>query len=148
LDSAYHLISGKTVLFGMADTIMQPQNVFRYILDCSSPEDDVILGLFSVKRPEKFGMVDLDSTGRVHRIIDKPISTNLKYAWGCIIWRPRFSQHLHTSVNDANISDFAKIMNLAIEQGMKFRGVVVEGGDYSDLGTYEEIYDLETRYRD
>ena len=28
LDSAYHLTQGKTVFFGMADTIMQPEHVF------------------------------------------------------------------------------------------------------------------------
>ncbi|MEZ4555371.1 MAG: hypothetical protein R2851_07405 [Caldilineaceae bacterium] len=28
LDSAYHLTRGKTVCFGMADTIMQPVDVF------------------------------------------------------------------------------------------------------------------------
>ena len=29
LDSAYHLTSGKTVFFGMADTLMQPEDLFR-----------------------------------------------------------------------------------------------------------------------
>src|SRR3989304_11624 len=60
LDSAYHLVKGKTVLFGMADNIMEPKDVFRQLLDAARPEDRVILGLFPVTRPEKFGMVDFD----------------------------------------------------------------------------------------
>ena len=33
LDSAYHLTCGKTVYFGMADTIMQPTDVFAHFSD-------------------------------------------------------------------------------------------------------------------
>lgn len=147
LDSAYHLVCGKTVLFGMADTLMQPQDIFRQLLIAAAPSDQVILGLFAVTRPHKFGMVDFDASGRVHQIIDKPSQTDLKYAWGCIAWRPAFTEHLHHSVNQEGVSDFAKIMNLALAQGMPFRGVMVTDGQYADLGTYEEIADLERRYR-
>jgi dTDP-glucose pyrophosphorylase len=57
LDSAYHLTKDKTVFFGMADTIMQPTDVFKRAYAASLPEDDVILVLFSTDHPEKFGMV-------------------------------------------------------------------------------------------
>jgi glucose-1-phosphate thymidylyltransferase len=55
LDAAYHLVRGKTVLFGMADTIISPKNVFEVILNKSDPADEVILGLFYTPRPEKGG---------------------------------------------------------------------------------------------
>jgi glucose-1-phosphate thymidylyltransferase len=147
LDSAYHLVCGKTVLFGMADTLMKPSNVFRHLLDGAQAEDQVILGLFEVARPEKFGMVKFDQSGKVAYIDDKPKQTDLKYAWGCIAWKPAFTEHLHTSVNHNNISDFATIMNNAVSQGMPFRAVVIPSGEYADLGTYEEISDLEQLYR-
>lgn len=147
LDSAYHLVCGKTVLFGMADTLMQPQDIFRQLLLAAHPGDEVLLGLFTVSRPQKFGMVDMDDTGRVAKIVDKPAQTDLKYAWGCIAWRPAFTEHLHDCVNREGISDFALIMNKAIQQGMPFRGVAVPGGHYADLGTYDEIAELEQRYR-
>ena len=38
LDSAYHLVCGKTVLFGMADTLMQPQDIFRQLLLAAHPD--------------------------------------------------------------------------------------------------------------
>lgn len=147
LDSAYHLVKGKTVLFGMADTIMEPKDVFRHLLDAARPEDKVVLGLFEVTRPEKFGMVDFDREGVVRKIIDKPSETSLRYAWGCIVWLPEFTEHLHCSLYQDQISDFALIMNNAIDQGMSFRAVVLPGGKYSDLGTYEEIVELDQKLR-
>jgi glucose-1-phosphate thymidylyltransferase len=148
LDAAYHLVCGKTVFFGMADTIMQPSSVFRHLINTAQPEDQVLLGLFEVTRPEKFGMVDFDRSGRVRAITDKPKQTDLRYAWGCIAWRPAFTEHLHTAVNQQKISDFAVIMNEAIGKGMPFRGVILPSGRYADLGTYEEIVELEQKYRE
>jgi glucose-1-phosphate thymidylyltransferase len=147
LDSAYHLVKGKTVLFGMADTIIEPTDVFRRLLEAAQPEDTVVLGLFPVARPEKFGMVDFDQQGVVRRIVDKPAQTTLQFAWGCIIWRPEFTEHLHGSLSQQHIADFALIMNNAIDQGMPFRGIVLPGGKYSDLGTYEEIVELDQKLR-
>lgn len=145
LDSAFHLTQGKTVMFGMADTIMKPTNVFQQILEAMDADDQLGMGLFEVSRPEKFGMVDLDKQGRVRLIDDKPAETNLKYAWGCLVWRSAFTEHLHQSVNQQGISDFAVIMNNAIARDMPCRGVVLTDGDYTDLGTYDEIMELERK---
>lgn len=148
LDSAYHLVKGKTVCFGMADTIMQPENIFSVGLNAATPEDDVIFLLFTTKRPEKFGMVQVDEYQLVKQIIDKPQQTNLTEMWGAIIWRPRFTEFLHESVTIENISDFALIMNNAIKAGYQFRGVHIQEGVYIDLGTYEEIAELDRRFRE
>ena len=147
LDSAYHLVKGKTVCFGMADTIMQPTDVFARALDEADLEDDVILILFPTKRPEKFGMVRMNGDGRVQEIVDKPQETDLTEMWGCIIWRPRFTEYLHESVSNG-IGDFAKIMNNALTDGMQFRGVTMPAGTYIDLGTYEEIIEMDHHFRE
>jgi glucose-1-phosphate thymidylyltransferase len=148
LDSAYHLVKGKTVFFGMADTIMQPKDVFLRAYQASQPEDDAILVLFSTNHPYKFGMVQTDQNQRVLEIIDKPQKTHLQYMWGCILWRPRFTEYLHESVRKKGVSDFAQIMNCALADGFRFRGFQIEGGVYIDLGTYEEILELDHRYRE
>lgn len=148
LDSAYHLTQGKTVFFGMADTIMQPQDVFARAWAAASMEDDVVLVLFTTERPEKFGMVRMDHDGRVLEIVDKPRETDLTEMWGCILWRPRFTEHLHDCVAQQGISDFALIMNSAIAAGYRFRGVHILDGTYIDLGTYEEIMELDRRFRE
>lgn len=146
LDSAYHLTQGKTVFFGMADTIMQPEEVFRHTYEVAGPDVDVVLALFSTERPEKFGMVRSDEQGRVIEIVDKPRQTDLTEMWGSIIWRPRFTEYLHESVCQG-VADFAQIMNSAIAQGMNFRSLHMAGGTYIDLGTYDEIVEMELRLR-
>jgi glucose-1-phosphate thymidylyltransferase len=148
LDSAYHLTQGKTVFFGMADTIMQPPDVFERAYQNNTLEDDVILILFTTDRPEKFGMVQMDQEGRVQQIIDKPKKTDLPEMWGGIIWRPRFTEYLHDSVHRKGMTDFAQIMNCAITEGLRFAGFHAINGIYIDLGTYEEILELDRRYRE
>lgn len=145
LHAAYHLIRGQTVLFGMADTIMEPKNVFREILRAAQETDDAVLGLYRTLHPEKFGMVQYDPLNLVQRIVDKPEQTHLEYMWGCIVWGPRFTEHLHDSLSQG-LQDFAQIMNAAISAGQRFRAVCVEGS-YADLGTYEEVSALEKQYR-
>jgi len=148
LDAAYHLVKGKTVFFGMADTIMQPSDVFSQAFHAASPDDDVILVLFSTDHPEKFGMVKIDEDCRVVKIVDKPASTDLTMMWGSIIWRPRFTEFLHKCVNEEGISDFAYIMNCAISSGLKLRGFHFGTGVYVDLGTYDEIMEFDRRFRE
>lgn len=148
LDSAYHLVRGKTVCFGMADTIMQPPDLYARALASARPNDDVILILFTTERPQKFGMVQVDQEQRVVKIVDKPQETELTEMWGCIIWRPRFTEYLHDCVQNKGISDFAYIMNSAIEQGFNFSAVHMVEGVYIDLGTYEEIMELDLRFRE
>jgi glucose-1-phosphate thymidylyltransferase len=132
----------------MADTLMQPADVFARAHQAASPTDDVIMALFTTTRPEKFGMVKMDTDNRVLEIMDKPSKTDLTEMWGCIIWRPKFTEHLHQCVFEEGISDFAKIMNDAIFKGMRFRGIHMMDGAYIDLGTYEEIADLDRKYRE
>ena len=92
-------------------------------------------------------MVRMDEDGRVQEIDDKPLQTDLTEMWGCIIWRPRFTEYLHESVCNG-IGDFAMIMNKALADGMQFRGVAMPAGTYIDLGTYEEIIEMDHHFRE
>lgn len=146
LDSAYHLIQGKEVFFGMADTIIKPMDIFKRAFGANrNTEYDVILILFRTNRPEKFGMVDLDRRNYVLKIVDKPRKTKLDKMWGCIIWRPSFTEHLHDCIRNRKISDFAEIMNAGIESGLVFRGIHIPNSIYLDLGTYDEIKEIDRR---
>jgi len=147
LDSAYHLVRNRIVFFGMADTIMEPQGVFARAWQAEGDRADVVLVLFPTLRPEKFGMVRMDGEHRVLEIVDKPRQTDLTDMWGCIIWRPQFTEHLHESVRTRGISDFARILNDAIAAGLRVRGHAVAGGSYADLGTYDEIRELDAALR-
>ena len=144
LNSAYYLVRNKVVCFGMADTIIAPTDAFCIAMERSSAS--LILGLFDTDRPEKFGMVDLDSQGYVREIVDKPRTTDLKFMWGFIIWKPVFTEYLHDCVQ-REVYDFARIMNQAIKDGIETQGVIIDNGGYTDLGTYEEIMELERTFR-
>jgi len=147
LDSGYHLTKGKTVFFGMPDTIMRPENVFDTLRRFAQPNDDVALALFPTERCEKFGMVETDGGGIVVKVVDKPKVTSLTHMWGCMMWRAAFTEHLRESVRVQGIGDFAQILNAAIGKGFRVRGVRFDGGTYQDLGTYEEIAELERQIR-
>jgi glucose-1-phosphate thymidylyltransferase len=147
LESAFHLARGKTVFFGMPDTIIEPRDVFARLRTGAHPEDDVVLALFPTGNPEKFGMVHLAPDDCVIEVVDKPPSTDLTYMWGCIMWRPRFTEHLHECVTRCGMGDFAAILNSAIQAGLSMRGVRFAEGSYRDLGTYDEITAIDDQAR-
>lgn len=147
LDCAYHLTRDKTVCFGMPDTIMNPSDVFRQILDNWRSEDDLALGLFPITRPEKSAAVRMSEDLTVLQIVDKPKQTTLPLGWACMVWRPAFTDYLNACIRQHGITDFAQVMNLGIKSGMSFRGVPIREGSYVDLGTYEDIAALEQQYR-
>lgn len=143
LSSAYHLIKDHVVLFGMPDTIMEPTDALKIGLDRFDPTaEDVLLCLFPTKYPEKFGMVETDASNRVIQVVDKPAETELKYMWGCIIWGPKFTEFLNESVNLKGISDFATILNRAINAKLKIKSVEFPDGRFEDFGTYEQIIEF------
>lgn len=148
LDTAWHLTRGKTVLFGMADTIITPTEALQPMLE-ESADADLVLGLFQTEHPEKFGMVECEPGGtRVRRIVDKPQRTALRQMWGAILWRPRFTEYLHEHVSRGGNQDYASIMNSAIEAGLEARGVELPGARYVDVGTYDEIARLEGQFHE
>lgn len=147
LNSAYHLTQGKTVCFAMPDTLVNPQSAFDQVLKAMQPDDALALGVFPITRPEKSGVVDYDENYRVSNIIDKPHETDLPHGWAIIAWQPVFTEHLRRCIQEWGIYDFAVVMNLAINAGMALRAVVVEDGSYTDLGTFEDLMELERQYR-
>ena len=64
-----------------------------------------------------------------------------------MLWRPRFTEHLHDCVRRRGISEFARVLNDAIAAGMRIRAFPVPDGSYADLGTYEEIRELDRTLR-
>lgn len=142
LDSGYHLVRGRTVLFGMPDTLVWPPDCFRQILaEMEASGADLVLGLFPTDTPEKFGMVEFSEDGSVVQIIDKPETTDLTHMWGIIAWSGAFTEHLHRCVEDG-IPDFAEIMNLGIDCGLVARSRIIQGGLYADLARYDDVEPL------
>jgi len=148
LAAAYHLIRKKTVLFGMADTIMWPKDAFKVGLDSMRPDVDLTLCLFPTDYPQKFGMVSFSRDMCVKEIIDKPQKTDLSYMWGTMIWRSNFTEFLYKMVIDNISGDFAEIINQSIQDGFKVQAVKFPSGKFVDFGTYEQIQELSDTSQD
>jgi len=90
INSAYHLISGKTVYFAMPDTLVTP-NPFKV-----DYKDGLMLLCFRTKKPERFA--PLIETGKGIKVIDKPniipVTEKGFKSWGCLIWDNGFTQLL------------------------------------------------------
>jgi len=147
LDSAYHLTKDKVVFFGMPDTIMQPNDIFKRTLPYLNENVDVILSLFKTRTPSKFGMVRINNQAEVIEIVDKPEETDLTSMWGCVVWKPIFSEFLHEWLNNQQVFDFAEIMNNAIKNKLNFKGIKIDEGVFYDLGTYDEIIAMDRQLR-
>lgn len=144
LNLAHNWIGESTVMFGMPDTIIEPDNVFQSMLAYHEENNaDLTLGLFPTNYPSKFGMVSIDENNNVLFTIDKPKISDLKYMWGCAIWSPAFTKLLaeFVSIRDGDTKEnvLGDVFNLAIERKMKVKGFAAEGGMYIDIGTSDEL---------
>lgn len=144
IDSAYHLIKDKTVLFGMPDTYVLPHECFVPLVNALEfDQADIAFGLFATAEYSKYGMVNVDLNAAapypVAEVIDKSgLDMGLRYMWGVLVWSPAFTEFLHTEYN-SGMFDFATILNRAIKSGLDARGHILEDGEYWDLGTMEDI---------
>jgi glucose-1-phosphate thymidylyltransferase len=144
LNLAKNWINDDLVLFGMPDTIIEPRDVFEKLLAYHQKESsDLTLGLFLTNNPSKFGMVDLDSSGFVTSIVDKPQETSLKYMWGCACWSPSFSllidEYLKSHPYNGQEVVLGDIFLYAIQKEFTVKGLIFERGKYIDIGTVDEL---------
>ena len=144
LNLAHNWIGDSTVMFGMPDTIIEPDTIFQSMRAYhESNMADLTLGLFATHYPSKFGMVALDEQNNVMYTIDKPAESQLNYMWGCAIWSATFSELLTEFVESRNgntkESVLGDVFNLAIERKMLVKGFVANDGKYIDIGTSDEL---------
>lgn len=137
-------VEDTTVLFGMPDTIIEPENVFKILLQSHEQNNNSLtLGLFKTDTPTKFGMVDISADGSILSTIDKPKETHLTYMWGCCCWEPSFtkliSQYLEINNGLMNEIVIGDIFNQALLLKMKVGGVIFDEGQYMDIGTSDEL---------
>jgi glucose-1-phosphate thymidylyltransferase len=144
IDLAYHLANDSTVLFGMPDTIIEPKDAFSQLLASHHiMQNDLTLGLFETDTPSKFGMVEIDLTGKVLSTVDKPIESSLTHMWGCCCWGPSFTSLIHEYLRknqDVNREIvLGDIFNEALSLNFKVGSFTFESGQYIDIGTSEEL---------
>lgn len=144
IDLARPWLDGQTVLFGMPDTIIEPDDCFaRLLLFHQERAADLTLALFPTDNPSKFGMVEIDQDANVIRTIDKPKASNLRLMWGACCWSPRFTaligEYLCREEFDGKEVVLGDIFNFALDLKLSVKGLTFEGGKYIDIGTTAEL---------
>jgi glucose-1-phosphate thymidylyltransferase len=134
----------ETVLFGMPDTIIEPDNIFQRLLEFHLQQDaDLSLGLFPTNTPQKFGMVETDADGNVIYTIDKPKQTDLRFMWGCACWSSSFTREIDTFLSDHAETPgeivLGDVFNSAMNKGMRVKAIQFADGEYMDIGTSHEL---------
>lgn len=156
LDQAYPFVEDAIVVFGFPDIIFHPKDAFQRLLaQQAESHAEIVLGLFPVRVPQKWDMVDLESDGHVRQIVIKPPRTQLRYCWIIAVWTPVFTRFMHDRIQpgreagDEN-QDFSNIrehqelfmgdvIQDAIHHDMQISTVVFRDGECLDIGTVEDL---------
>lgn len=156
VDQAYPFIKNQTVMFGFPDILFQPVDAYQKLLaKQESKQADAVLGLFSALNPSKMDMVALDINGNPRGIDIKPTDTSLQYTWIIAVWSPIFTEFMHAFVlsdlqmrtdDKGNLRENAcqevyvgDVIRAAIDYDLKIDTIIFSGGDYVDIGTPEDI---------
>ena len=106
IDKIYHELRGKTVVLGMPDTLIEPDDAFEILVrNFQEHKSDLELGLFKTQPESYGGYVEFDSrTARVTFHIDKTARDfpreRAKNAWAIACWNARFTEFLHKFIED------------------------------------------------
>ena len=156
LDQAFPFVRDKIVALGFPDIIFKPDDAYVQLLKRQAETNaDIILGVFPTDQPQKWDMVDMDSDGRIRRILIKPLKTHLRYAWVVAVWTEVFTQFMHDYLfaiqkvkkhdnDENNVSKqqelfVGEVIQAAIENKLKIEGVLFPEATCLDIGTADDL---------
>lgn len=155
LDLGYEWIKDYTVVMGMPDTIVEPFDCFKCLLDMHNDKSsDLTLGVFPTDKPNRLAPVRINSTtGRVEAIFDKPKETKIFNTWNIAAWSSVFTEFLHRYLEDykqkkKNTSNeilLSDVFSAAINKGLNVYGLFYETGKCYDLGDIDEFIKIRAR---
>lgn len=143
IDLAYEWIKSSTVVMGMPDTIVAPNNAIEQLVKYHREgTTELSLGLFPTNNPRKFGMVKTDRDSNIIYHEDKPTLTDATTMWGLAAWEPSFTQTLHKSLQQPWQSDkemaLGDVFDIMLAQGKTCKAFPIFDGKYYDIGTYDD----------
>ncbi|GAE87560.1 nucleotidyltransferase family protein [Acetivibrio straminisolvens] len=128
IDEGYRWLKDCTVMMGMPDTIVEPFDCFKQLLEMSNEKKaDLTLGVFPTNKPHRLAPVVINSnTSKVEIIYDKPKETRIFNTWNIAVWSNRFTELLHEYVwdyvskkeNTGTEILLSDIFNAAIKEGL------------------------------
>jgi len=147
LDAAYELVKDRVCALGFADILYSNCPGYRRALAAlNNGKADVVLGLFPSNQAADVDMVSFDANDRVTDIVIKrPEGARLFYTWSLAVWRPSFTEFLHSQQalrKQAEYQDplarelyVGDVFLAAMDQGLKVDAVVVSSQPSLDAGT-------------
>jgi glucose-1-phosphate thymidylyltransferase len=143
IDLAYNWIKSHTVVMGMPDTIVSPNNsIEQLVKNHREGKAELSLGLFKTNNPRKFGMVKTDKDFNITYHEDKPSQTDATTMWGLAVWEPSFTHTLHESLQEPRITEkemaLGDVFDIMLAQGKPCKAFPIDDGNYYDIGTYDD----------
>ena len=148
LDQAYPFIKNAIIAIGFPDILFSPNDTFKRLLArLAAGSADVVINLLPFENPQKGGMVDFDSEGRVRLIVEKPNQSDLRYSWCAAVWKPTFTEFLHQYLATIETErsqprreiPIGDVIQAAIDNGLRVEAELFEGKPYLDIGTPADL---------
>ncbi|RIJ34380.1 nucleotidyltransferase family protein [Pontibacter oryzae] len=148
IDQAYAFVKQSRVLFGFPNILFEPGNAFEQLLHKQkTTAADVVLGCFKVSSPHKWDMVKLQAGGIVKSIHHKPEHSDLAYAWAIACWGPRFTDFMHTYLQQQEVRlqssgaelSIGEVVQAALNSGLLVQSVCFANGNCLDVGTPKDF---------
>ncbi|MBN1251706.1 MAG: hypothetical protein JXR51_11520 [Bacteroidales bacterium] len=144
LNLSFPWVDNAVYVFGMPDTIIEPNNFFQKLVEYNKETNAVVtLGLFATNTPSKFSMTEIDENNDVLYIVDKPAKSDLTHTWGCACWNQEFATLMNDYLVGSSISSkeivLADIFNYALEKKLKVNALKLTNAKYIDIGTTDEL---------
>jgi dTDP-glucose pyrophosphorylase len=138
------------VLFAMPDTLFSPSGGLALVRrELQERAADLWLGVFPTDVPTQLAPVELDATGRVCAIHDKPPATSLRNTWGVLAWSRRFSDlccehearsHGLEEGKLTSVMEEARARGLAVGASSFSRGWFCDGGTPEGLARARALW--------
>lgn len=162
LDRAHAFVQDAVVAFGFPDIMLGPPDVFDRLLTRMDVGDaDLVLGLYDVVDPRHSDLVELDEDDGVLDIHLKDATSTIPHCWGCAVWGPGFTKHMHDAVRDhrdRTAGSFGSIdaggdlpmglvLKQAVEAGLSVVGVRFDGQRWTDVGSPRSLLRMAQKLR-
>lgn len=165
VDRAYPFLRDKLVAFGFPDILFGPDDVFERLLRRQEETGaDVVLGLYPAHNCRVMDMVEMGRDGRVRNLYLKPRRTNLRFAWLCGVWTPKYTDFMHSFLAAADDKQrsawktlridaqgdlpIGAVLREAIRSGLHVEGIQFSAHRYIDIGTPQDLIRAVRRYSD
>lgn len=151
LDAAYRFVRDHWVAFGFPDILISLVDPYSRLAELLlDTRADVVLGLLPAVDPKAVGIAQVDNSGRVLQVWEKPAHKVQGWMWCLAVWGPRFTEYLHRFVQAWEAPTLStdpppkevpmgEVLQKALHDGLDMRGLIFPTGRYLDIGTPETL---------